>query len=82
VSLARALAPGVEVVGEFEGRWQAYTFSAPPAAENRSALRTGMRYTRGAVRVDAGVGTGFGATEPQVRFSAGFTWVLDAFRVP
>jgi hypothetical protein len=82
VSLARALAPGVEIVGEFEGRWQAYKFTAQPGAENRSAVRGGMRYTRGAVRVDAGLGTGFGATEPQVSFSAGFTWVLDAFRIP
>jgi hypothetical protein len=82
VSLARALTPGVEVVGEFEGRWQAYKSTPQPGAENRSALRGGMRYTRGAVRVDAGVGTGFGATEPQVSFTAGITWVLDAFRVP
>jgi hypothetical protein len=82
VSLARALAPGVEIVGEFEGRWQAYKTTPQPGAENRSALRGGLRYTRDAVRVDTGFGAGFGATAPQMSFTAGVTWVLDAFRVP
>ena len=82
MSLARALAPGVEIVGEFEGRWQAYKTTPQPGAANRSALRGGLRYTRDAVRVDTGFGAGFGATAPQMSFTAGVTWVLDAFRVP
>jgi hypothetical protein len=82
VSVARAVAPGVEIVGEFEGRWQAYKVTPQPGAENRSALRGGVRYTRGAVRVDAALGSGFGAIEPLVSFTAGVTWVFDAFRVP
>jgi hypothetical protein len=82
VSLARALAPGFDVVTEIEGRWQAYKDTPQPAAENRAALRGGLRYTRGAVRVDAGLRTGFGDVEPEIGFTTGVTWVVDAFTVP
>jgi hypothetical protein len=81
-SLARALAPGFDVVTEIEGRWQAFDETPPPAAENRAAVRAGLRFTRGAVRVDAGLSTGFGDVEPDVGFTTGMTWVVDAFRVP
>ena len=81
-SLARALAPGFDVVTEIEGRWQAYDQTPPPAAENRAAVRAGLRFTRGGVRVDAGLSTGFGDVEPDFGFTTGVTWVLDAFRVP
>jgi Putative MetA-pathway of phenol degradation len=82
LSLARALAPGFDVVTEIEGRWQPYTDTPPPAAESRAALRGGLRYTRGAMRVDAGLRTGFGDVEPGIGFTTGVTWVVDAFRVP
>ena len=82
LSLARALAPGFDVVTEIEGRWQSHEGTPQPAAENRAALRGGLRYTRGAVRVDAGLRTGFGDVEPAIGFTTGVTWVLDAFRVP
>ena len=82
VSLARALAPGFDVVTEIEGRWQAYKDTPQPAAENRAALRGGLRYTRGAVRVDAGLRTGVGDVEPEIGFTTGVTWVVDAFTVP
>jgi hypothetical protein len=82
VSLARALAPGFDVVTEIEGRWQAYMDTPQPAAETRAALRGGLRFTRGAVRVDAGLRTGFGDVEPGIGFTTGVTWVVDAFTVP
>ena len=82
LSLARALAPGFDVVTEVEGRWQSYDDTPQPAAENRAAVRGGLRYTRGAVRVDAGLRTGFGDVEPGIGFTAGVTWVVDAFAVP
>ncbi len=82
LSLARAVAPGFDVVMEIEGRWEPYKDTPPPAAENRTAVRGGLRFTRGAVRVDAGLSAGFGAIEPNVGFTTGVTWVLDAFRVP
>jgi hypothetical protein len=82
LSLARALAPGFDVVTEIEGRWQAYQETPPPAAENRAAVRAGLRYTRGAMRVDAGLSVGSGDVEPRTGFTTGLTWVLDAFRVP
>jgi hypothetical protein len=70
------------VVTEIEGRWQAYEETPPPAAENRAAVRAGLRYTRGAMRVDAGLSVGSGDVEPRTGFTTGLTWVLDAFRVP
>jgi Putative MetA-pathway of phenol degradation len=82
LSLARALAPGFDVVTEIEGRWQGYKDRPQPGAENRAALRGGLRYTRGAVRVDAGLRTGFSDVEPGIGFTTGVTWVVDAFRVP
>jgi hypothetical protein len=82
LSLARALAPGFDVVTEIEGWWQSYDLTPPPGAENRAAVRAGLRYTRGGWRVDAGLCTGFGDIEPGVGFTTGLTWVLDAFRGP
>ncbi len=82
LSLARAVAPGFDVVMEIEGRWEPYKDTPPPAAENRAAVRGGLRFTRGAVRVDAGLSAGFGAIEPNVGFTTGVTWVFDAFHVP
>jgi hypothetical protein len=82
LSLARALVPGFDVVTEIEGRWQSYDVTPPPGAENRAAVRGGLRYTRGAWRVDAGLRTGFGDIEPGIGFTSGVTWVVDAFRVP
>ena len=82
LSLARAVAPGFDVVTEIEGRWQSYKVTPQPAAENRAAVRGGLRFTRGGVRVDAGLSAGFGDIEPGVGFTTGVTWVLDAFRIP
>jgi hypothetical protein len=82
IALARRVGRGVDLVGEIEGRWQAYKDTPQPAAENRAALRAGLRYALGAARVDAAISTGFGDIEPHVGFTTGVTWVFDAFRVP
>jgi hypothetical protein len=82
LSVARAMTTAAELVGEVNGRANFANGDSDPGAESRAVVRLGGRYTRGAMRVDAGVVFGLTAPDPQVGFTAGFTWVLDAFRVP
>jgi hypothetical protein len=69
-------------VGEVNGRINTSRGAADPGAEHRAVMRLGGRYTRAAVRVDAGVMFGMTSRDPQIGLTAGFTWVLDAFRIP
>jgi hypothetical protein len=81
VSVARAVATGVEVVAEVNGR--ANTRSGDPIAglESRSALRLGSRFTRGPVRLDGAFFFGISEKDPTWGFSTGLTWVFNAFTV-
>ena len=81
-SFARALAEGVEFVGEINGRFDTRAGDPPPGTENRGVMRLGMRYTRGAGRVDAALLVGMTNRDPSVGFTAGFTYVFQAFDVP
>jgi len=81
LSVARALTTSTEVVGEVTGRINAAD-DPDPGAGSRAAVRLGGRFTRGAVRVDAGVMLGLTSRDPSIGATAGFTWVLDAFRIP
>lgn len=81
ISVARAMTTSTEIVGEINGRLLAEKVP-DPGAENHAVMRLGGRYTRGAVRVDAGVLLGMTSRDPQVGATVGITWVLDAFRVP
>lgn len=82
LSLARAIAAGVEVVGEFNGRADVREGSPPPGTESRGIMRFGGRYTRGTARVDAGLLLGMTSRDPSVGFTAGVTWVFKGFNVP
>ena len=79
LSIARAVTNSTEVVGEVNGRL--FLGASDPAigAENRGTMRFGGRYTRGTVRLDAGVVLGMTSRDPQIGFTTGFTWVFDAF---
>jgi len=81
VSVARALTDGAEVVGELEGRWLPSSASAP-AAENAATLRGGARYTFRTARLDAALIIGLTDVNAGLGFTAGVTWVFDAFRAP
>jgi len=81
LSVARAMTTAVEVVGEINGRVN-FADIPDPGAENRAVFRFGARYTRGPVRVDAALLLGLTSRDPEVGATVGFTWVLDAFRVP
>jgi hypothetical protein len=82
VSIARAMTTAAELVGEVNGRLNVTGVDPDPGAENRAVMRLGGRYTRGPVRVDAAVMLGMTSRDPQIGFTTGLTWVLNAFQVP
>jgi len=82
LSVARALTTAAELVGEVNGRLNLGTDDPEPGGENRSVVRLGARYTRGTVRIDAGVLLGMTPRDPQIGLTAGATWVFNAFQVP
>ena len=81
LSVARAISPAAEVVGEFVGRAN-FANIVTPGAEDRGLLRFGTRYTINGVRFDAGVLVGLTPRDPEFGLTGGFTWVFDAFNVP
>ena len=82
LSVARAMTPATELVGEINGRLNLANDDPDPGAENRATMRFGGRYTRGSVRVDAAVLVGMTSRDPSIGLTTGFTWVLNAFQVP
>jgi hypothetical protein len=82
VSVARAMTTAAEIVAEINGRLNLANGDPDPGAENRATMRLGGRYTRGPLRADVGLLLGMTSRDPEVGLTAGFTWVLDAFRVP
>ena len=82
LSFARAFTQQAEVVGELNGRVSTRSGTAFPGTESRSLLKLGGRYTRGTLRLDAGVFLGLTTIDPTIGFTAGFTYVFDAFKVP
>ena len=81
LSVARAISPAAEVVGEFAGRAN-FANIVTPGAEDRGLLRFGTRYTVSGVRFDAGLLVGLTPRDPEIGFSGGLTWVFDAFKIP
>lgn len=81
LSVARAISPAAELVGEFAGRAN-FADIVTPGAEDRGLLRFGARYTKSGVRLDAGLMLGLTSRDPEIGFTGGLTWVFNAFRVP
>lgn len=82
LSFARAMTQGAELVGELNGRKSTRSGDAFPGTESRSLLKLGARYTRGSVRLDAGVFFGLTTLDPTIGFTGGFTYVFNAFTIP
>jgi hypothetical protein len=82
VSLARALTPAAEVVGEVNGRFDTRDDEPDRPNTTRGALRVGARYTVGGWRGDGAVIIGLTGRDPGIGFAAGFTYVFNAFRIP
>lgn len=81
VSLVRAVSHNVDLVGEVSGRANLRSGEPPVGTESRSALRGGFRVTKGAGRFDAGFMIGLTHLDPNYGFTAGYTYVFDAFQV-
>ena len=81
LSVARAISPAAELVGEFAGRAN-FADIVTPGAEDRGLLRFGARYTRSGVRLDGGIMIGLTSRDPEIGVTGGLTWVFNAFRVP
>ena len=81
LSVARAISQAAEVVGEFVGRAN-FARTTTPGAEDRGLLRFGARYTHAGVRLDGGILLGLTPRDPEIGFTAGFTWVFNAVTIP
>ena len=77
-SLARAFAEGAEIVGEINGHASTRRGTPPPGTESRATMTFGLRYTRGTVRLDGGLFTGFTSRDPRVGLTLGLTWVFES----
>ena len=82
LSLARAVTNQSELVGEVNGRVSTRTAGPFPGSETSGQVGLGGRYTRGAIRFDGKVFVGLYEIDPRLGFSAGFTYVFNAVRVP
>ncbi|MGH9385879.1 MAG: hypothetical protein ACRD2N_16495, partial [Vicinamibacterales bacterium] len=81
LSVARAVTDAAEIVGEFTGRAN-FAEVVAPGTEDRGTFRFGGRFTHRSVRLDVGISLGTTPRDPEFGFTAGATWVFDAFRVP
>jgi hypothetical protein len=81
-SVARAIAQGAEIVGEFNGRANLREGEPPPGTESHAMMRIGGRYTTGTTRIDGALLLGMTSQDPNVGFTAGVTWVFKGFTVP
>ncbi|MEO8681002.1 MAG: hypothetical protein ABI665_18270 [Vicinamibacterales bacterium] len=81
LSVARAISAKAEIVGEYVGRLN-FGDIITPGAEDRGAFRFGARFTQGVVRLDGALLIGATPRDPSFGFTAGVTWVLNAFKVP
>ena len=82
VSVARAMSPSSEVVGEINGHKDTRSGIPPVGTESRSMLRVGARHTVGSFRADAALLVGLTNQDPGIGATAGFTYVFQAFQVP
>jgi hypothetical protein len=82
LSFARAVTQEAELVGELNGRISTRSGDPFPGTESRGLLKLGGRYTHASVRFDAGAYFGLTTIDPTVGFTAGFTYVFSAFKIP
>jgi len=80
-SVARAVREGLEVVGEINGRASTRGGTPPVGTESRGLVRIGGRFTKGTVRIDAGILLGMTSRDPSFGFTAGATYVFKGFDV-
>jgi hypothetical protein len=80
ISVARAVKPGVEIVGEWNGRYNPRLVPSV-GTESRSEMRLGSRFTHGPIRFDGALLIGVTDFDPTWGFTFGLTWVFKAFSI-
>ncbi|MBP1633794.1 MAG: hypothetical protein H6Q10_368 [Acidobacteria bacterium] len=81
LSLVQAVEERFDVVAEVNGRLNTRGDEAPVGTESQGALRGGARFTIGSARLDAGLVVGLTSRDPNIGFTAGFTYMFKAFNV-
>lgn len=82
MSLVGRVGLGIDVVGEYNGRMNLAASSPVPGTENRGVARGGLRFTRGALRLDAAAMIGATTNDLDIGATTGFTWTFRAFSMP
>lgn len=82
MSLAARLGRGFELATEYNGRMNLAASSPVPGTENRGVARAGLRFSRGAMRLDAAALFGATSTDLDLGATAGLTWTFRAFSMP
>jgi hypothetical protein len=82
LSFARAVTNRSEIVGEVYGRASVRESAAAIGTESRGLLKLGGRFTQGPVRLDAAIFVGLNTVDSTVGFTAGATYVFNAFKLP
>ena len=82
LSIARAMTHTTEVVAEVAGRMNTRKGTPPPGTEDSTVARLGTRATWGAMRLDGALVVGLTPRDPDIGFTAGFTWAFRAFALP
>jgi hypothetical protein len=80
MSLARAVRTGAELVAEFNGRLDTGSDIPPVGTDSRLLIRLGGRYTKGPVRMDAGLILGVTDRDPSWGVTVGATYVFKAWQ--
>jgi hypothetical protein len=75
VSVAYALRPSIDLIGEVAGRQVLFVDRPPIGAEPHGQVRAATRYTRGRWRADAGLIIGTTRQDPDLGVSFGLTWI-------
>jgi hypothetical protein len=75
VSMAYAVRPTIDLVGELAGRQVLFADHPPVGAEPRGQVRGAVRVTRGAWRADAGLVVGTTRQDPDIGLLVGLSWV-------
>lgn len=75
LSMAYALRPTIDLVGEVAGRQVLFADTPPIGAEPRGQVRGAVRYTRGPWRADAGLVIGTTRQDPDIGVAVGLTWI-------
>jgi len=81
-TLTGAIADGVALVADINGRVNTRGHTPPVGTESRSMVRLGPRLSHGRARYDAALLIGLTPHDPSWGVTGGITWIFTAFKIP